>query len=135
MADFIFLPARLHFCVPNGDHCIFRRGKIVPRNQLRSRRCFLRFAIHASSLDEPAEKGRRSRRRKVLFWINFLSVSNKQIFKKKREKVDIPIIADTNHALSKAFGVLKKDEGIPYRGLFIIDNNVKTNFKKSKTEK
>ena len=38
--------------------------------------------------------------------------------------VDIPIIADTNHALSKAFGVLKKDEGIPYRGLFIIDNNV-----------
>ncbi|CAG5077389.1 Oidioi.mRNA.OKI2018_I69.PAR.g8699.t1.cds [Oikopleura dioica] len=38
-------------------------------------------------------------------------------------EVDIPIIADTNHALSKAFGVLKKDEGIPYRGLFIIDNN------------
>lgn len=47
-------------------------------------------------------------------------------------EVDIPIIADTNHALSKAFGVLKKDEGIPYRGLFIIDNNVRINFKNHK---
>lgn len=33
----------------------------------------------------------------------------------------IPILADTNHAISKAYGVLKDDEGIAYRGLFIID--------------
>jgi hypothetical protein len=62
MADSLFLPARFHFCVPNRDHRIFRRGKILPRNQLRSRRRFLRFAIYASSLDEPAEEGRRPRR-------------------------------------------------------------------------
>ena len=35
--------------------------------------------------------------------------------------MDIPIISDTTHALSKAYGVLKEDEGIAYRGLFIID--------------
>ena len=36
--------------------------------------------------------------------------------------MNIPIIADTTQNLSKAFGVLKEDEGIAYRGLFIIDN-------------
>ena len=35
--------------------------------------------------------------------------------------MEIPIISDTTHALSKAYGVLKEDEGIAYRGLFIID--------------
>merc|ERR1711915_481973 len=35
--------------------------------------------------------------------------------------MDIPIISDTTHALSKAYVVLKEDEGIAYRGLFIID--------------
>ena len=35
--------------------------------------------------------------------------------------MDIPIISDTTHALAKAYGVLKGDEGIAYRGLFIID--------------
>ena len=50
-------------------------------------------------------------------------------------EVDIPIIADTNHELSKAFGVLKKDEGIPYRGLFIIDNNVRYYLSQSEAKK
>ena len=36
-------------------------------------------------------------------------------------EMDIPIISDTTHALAKAYGVLKGDEGIAYRGLFIID--------------
>ena len=35
--------------------------------------------------------------------------------------MDIPIISDTTHALAKSYGVLKEDEGIAYRGLFIID--------------
>lgn len=35
--------------------------------------------------------------------------------------MNIPILADTNHAIAKAYGVLKEDEGIAYRGLFIID--------------
>ena len=39
--------------------------------------------------------------------------------------MDIPIISDTTHALSKAYGVLKEDEGIAYRGLFIIDTKGK----------
>merc|ERR1739838_543167 len=36
-------------------------------------------------------------------------------------EMDIPIISDTTHALAKSYGVLKEDEGIAYRGLFIID--------------
>ncbi|VDN24057.1 unnamed protein product [Gongylonema pulchrum] len=36
-------------------------------------------------------------------------------------QMNIPILADTNHAISKAYGVLKEDDGIAYRGLFIID--------------
>ena len=35
----------------------------------------------------------------------------------------IPILADTNHAISKAYGCLKEDEGIAFRGLYIIDRN------------
>ena len=33
----------------------------------------------------------------------------------------IPILADTNHSVSKAYGCLKEDEGIAFRGLYIID--------------
>ena len=32
-----------------------------------------------------------------------------------------PVIADTNHSVSKAFGVLKGEAGIAYRGTVIID--------------
>ncbi|VDN59468.1 unnamed protein product [Dracunculus medinensis] len=35
-------------------------------------------------------------------------------------EMNIPILADTNHSISRAYGVLKEDEGIAYRGLFII---------------
>ncbi|VBB30745.1 unnamed protein product [Acanthocheilonema viteae] len=35
--------------------------------------------------------------------------------------MNIPILADTNHEISRAYGVLKEDDGIAYRGLFIID--------------
>ena len=36
-------------------------------------------------------------------------------------EMKIPILADTNHAVSKAYGCLKEDEGIAFRGLYIID--------------
>ena len=54
--------------------------------------------------------------------------------------MNIPIIADTTHALVKAFGCYKKDEGIAYRGLYIIDgkgmrNNLKNVKKKFFSEK
>ncbi|GMF61232.1 hypothetical protein B5S28_g5074 [[Candida] boidinii] len=35
--------------------------------------------------------------------------------------VDIPLVADTNHSLSKDYGVLIEDAGIALRGLFLID--------------
>jgi len=33
------------------------------------------------------------------------------------------MLADTNHKLSESFGVLKEDQGIAYRGTFLIDPN------------
>ncbi|GMR36241.1 hypothetical protein PMAYCL1PPCAC_06436, partial [Pristionchus mayeri] len=43
-------------------------------------------------------------------------------------EMNIPVLADTNHQISRDYGVLKEDEvravpGIAYRGLFIIDPN------------
>jgi peroxiredoxin 1 len=38
-------------------------------------------------------------------------------------EMNIPVLADTNHKISREYGVLKEDEGIAYRGLFIIDPN------------
>jgi tryparedoxin peroxidase (2-Cys peroxiredoxin) len=36
-------------------------------------------------------------------------------------KMTIPLIADLTRSISTAYGVLKEDEGVAYRGLFIID--------------
>ncbi|TKC39415.1 peroxiredoxin-2 [Monodon monoceros] len=35
--------------------------------------------------------------------------------------LNIPLLADVTRSLSRDYGVLKEDEGIAYRGLFIID--------------
>ncbi|CCC71589.1 hypothetical protein NCAS_0H02790 [Naumovozyma castellii] len=35
--------------------------------------------------------------------------------------VDIPLVADKNHSLSRDYGVLIEEEGVALRGLFIID--------------
>ncbi|KAK5778794.1 peroxiredoxin PWA37_001312 [Arxiozyma heterogenica] len=35
--------------------------------------------------------------------------------------IDIPLIADTNHTLSRDYGVLIEEEGVALRGLFVID--------------
>lgn len=35
--------------------------------------------------------------------------------------VDIPLVADTNHTLSKDYGVLIEEEGVALRGIFLID--------------
>uniref|UniRef100_A0A4W5PND9 thioredoxin-dependent peroxiredoxin n=1 Tax=Hucho hucho TaxID=62062 RepID=A0A4W5PND9_9TELE len=34
----------------------------------------------------------------------------------------IPLLADPTQAISRDYGVLKEDEGIAYRGLFVIDD-------------
>ena len=36
-------------------------------------------------------------------------------------KMNIPILADTTHSISIDYGCYKADEGIAYRGLYIID--------------
>ncbi|KAH3662048.1 hypothetical protein OGAPHI_006229 [Ogataea philodendri] len=38
-------------------------------------------------------------------------------------KVNIPLVSDKNHTLSKDYGVLLEDEGIALRGIFLIDPN------------
>lgn len=47
--------------------------------------------------------------------------SHKAWFAKDLPEVKFPILADSNHALSKYFNVLKEDEGLAHRGTFIID--------------
>uniref|UniRef100_A0A914P6D9 thioredoxin-dependent peroxiredoxin n=1 Tax=Panagrolaimus davidi TaxID=227884 RepID=A0A914P6D9_9BILA len=36
-------------------------------------------------------------------------------------EMDIPVLADTNHQLSRDYGVFKEGKGIAFRGLFLID--------------
>ncbi|XP_072347094.1 peroxiredoxin-2 [Scyliorhinus torazame] len=36
--------------------------------------------------------------------------------------MEIPLVADMNHSIAKEYDVLKEDEGIAYRGLFVIDD-------------
>uniref|UniRef100_A0A8C8DID3 thioredoxin-dependent peroxiredoxin n=1 Tax=Oryzias sinensis TaxID=183150 RepID=A0A8C8DID3_9TELE len=35
----------------------------------------------------------------------------------------IPLVADLTKSISRDYGVLKEDDGIAYRGLFVIDGN------------
>ena len=37
--------------------------------------------------------------------------------------VEYPIVSDLNKEIAKAYGVLKEDDGIAYRGLFLLDKN------------
>merc|ERR1712168_192702 len=39
--------------------------------------------------------------------------------------MDIPLLADKNCAISQAYGVYKPDDGVTFRGLFIIDGEQK----------
>ncbi|XP_053572007.1 peroxiredoxin-2 [Bombina bombina] len=36
--------------------------------------------------------------------------------------MDIPLVSDLKRTMSQDYGVLKEDDGVAYRGLFIIDN-------------
>jgi alkyl hydroperoxide reductase subunit AhpC len=38
------------------------------------------------------------------------------------DEVTHPVIADTSHTVSRAFGVLKEDEGVAYRATVIVDD-------------
>ncbi len=47
--------------------------------------------------------------------------SHKAWFQRDLPEVKFPVIGDTTHRLSRSFGILKEDQGIAYRGTFIID--------------
>jgi peroxiredoxin (alkyl hydroperoxide reductase subunit C) len=38
------------------------------------------------------------------------------------EEITHPVVADTNHGMSRAFGVLKEDQGVGYRATVIVDD-------------
>ena len=38
------------------------------------------------------------------------------------DEITFPVIADTNHSVAAAFGVLNKDEGVAYRAVVIVDD-------------
>ncbi len=38
------------------------------------------------------------------------------------QEITHPILADTSHAVSRAFGVLKEDQGVAYRATVIVDD-------------
>lgn len=44
---------------------------------------------------------------------------DREIFK---DEITHPVVADTSHAVSRAFGVLKEDLGVAYRGTVIVDD-------------
>jgi peroxiredoxin (alkyl hydroperoxide reductase subunit C) len=63
--------------------------------------------------------------------IEILGVSTDSFFSHKEwfgdrktfpEPITHPVVADTNHSVSRAFGVLKEDQGIAYRATAIIDD-------------
>lgn len=39
------------------------------------------------------------------------------------QEITHPVIADTNHAVTKAFDILKEEDGIAYRGTVVVDPN------------
>ncbi len=47
--------------------------------------------------------------------------SHKAWVERDLPEVKFPIVADTTHSWSRAFDVLKEDQGIAYRGTFVID--------------
>jgi len=47
--------------------------------------------------------------------------SHKAWFQRDMPDVAFPVLADTNHAVSRAYGVLIEQKGIALRGTFIID--------------
>lgn len=38
------------------------------------------------------------------------------------EKITHPVVADTNHTMSRAFGVLKEDQGVAFRATVVVDD-------------
>lgn len=49
--------------------------------------------------------------------------SHKAWFERDLPEVKFPVLADTNHSVSRNYGVLVENEGIALRGTFLIDPN------------
>src|SRR5262249_54991264 len=63
--------------------------------------------------------------------VELIGVSTDSFYSHKRwfadratfpDAISHPVVADTNHAVSRAFGVLKEDEGVAYRATVIVDD-------------
>jgi peroxiredoxin (alkyl hydroperoxide reductase subunit C) len=54
-------------------------------------------------------------------WFSHLAWLNVAKLKGGISGITYPIVSDLNKTISRAFQVLKEDEGIAYRGLFLID--------------
>lgn len=47
--------------------------------------------------------------------------SHKAWFERDLKEVKYPVLADTNHSISRDYGVLMEDKGIALRGTFLVD--------------
>ncbi len=68
-----------------------------------------------------AQKDFESAGAKILAASTDSAHSHKAWFEKDLPQVEYPVLADTGHALSRAFGVLLEKDGAALRGTFIID--------------
>ena len=63
--------------------------------------------------------------------VDVIGVSTDSFYSHKRwftdrttfpDTITHPVVADTSHAVSRAFGVLKEDEGVAYRATVVVDD-------------
>uniref|UniRef100_UPI00398F6379 uncharacterized protein isoform X1 n=1 Tax=Pristiophorus japonicus TaxID=55135 RepID=UPI00398F6379 len=68
----------------------------------------------------------RGRRPEDTTWVLVPQVSSTQINTPRKQgglgPTKIPLVSDLRHSICTDYGILKEDEGIAFRGLFIIDN-------------
>jgi peroxiredoxin (alkyl hydroperoxide reductase subunit C) len=59
----------------------------------------------------------------VIAWSTDSTHTHKAWFERDLPEVKFPVLADTNHSVSRNYGVLVEEEGIALRGTFLIDPN------------
>jgi len=64
-----------------------------------------------------------ARNSKILVLLNFEFRVNTPRKQGGLGEMKIPLLADKSCAIARSYGVLKEEDGIPFRGLFIIDRN------------
>jgi peroxiredoxin (alkyl hydroperoxide reductase subunit C) len=94
---FFFYPLNFTFVCPTELHAFQEKLKSFEQRNAQVIGCSVDSCFsHAAWLNTPKEKG-------------------------GIQGVSYPLVSDLNKSISKSFEVLKEDEGIAYRGLFLID--------------